>query len=384
MQVKFIVSCLAILVLIGCKDSDDYSKQKNKEEVSVTSYPPLSEERKQKYKAAVEKMYDSLLLRSGFNGGIIVAKNGQVLLEDYRGYADPSTKDTITPETPFHIASVSKTFTGMAIMKLWEENKLKLDDSVQVYFPEFPYHGITVQMLLNHRSGLPNYAYAMTADPYWKKKLATNQDMLRFLIEKKPQPYGYPDRGFNYCNTNYAILALIIEKVAGQSYPEYMKNTVFTPLGMKNTFVFSIKDSAFYKPSYGWNNAPIPIESMDAIYGDKNIYSTPRDLLLWDDALYSDRFVTEATLDEAIQPTSFEKPGTHNYGMGWRLMLMPDNRKIVYHNGWWHGNNSTFTRMINDTATIIIIGNKYNRAIYAGPKFGAIFNTSADDENMVE
>ncbi|WP_242692117.1 serine hydrolase domain-containing protein [Aridibaculum aurantiacum] len=329
-------------------------------------------------------MYDSLLLKRGFNGGIIVAKNGQVLLEDYRGYFNLVTKDTITPNTPFHVASVSKTFTGMAIMKLWEENRLKLDDSLQVFFPDFPYKGITVQMLLNHRSGLPNYAYLMPKEPHWKKNFATNHDMLRFLVEKKPQPYNKPDRGFQYCNTNYALLALVVEKVTGQPFPEYMKNNVFTPLGMQNTFVFSIKDTADYVPSFNWDNSPARIESMDCIYGDKNVYTTPRDLLLWDDALYSNKFVTEATLDEAIQPTSFEKPGSHNYGMGWRLVLMPNNKKIVYHNGWWHGNNSSFTRMIHDTVTIIIVGNKFNRAIYSGQKFGAIFNNQADDENMVE
>ena len=371
--------------IIGCKQKSDYDslKSKNTHE-TVVDYPPLSAERKARYTNAVQRMYDSILGKRGFNGGIIIAKNGEILLEDYRGYADLRLKDTITSSTPFHVASVSKTFTGMAIMKLWEEDKLKLEDSIQVYWPTFPYPGITIQMLLNHRSGLPNYVYAMPKDPIWKKRLATNQDMLQFLIQQKPTAYGYPNRGFHYCNTNYALLALIIEKITGQTFPDYMKDNVFTPLGMKNSFIFSIKDSSNYKPSFGWNNAPIRIEPMDAIYGDKNVYTTPRDLLLWDDALYSNKFVSEATLDEAIQPTSFEKPGTHNYGMGWRLMMLPNNEKIVYHNGWWHGNNSSFTRLINDTATIIIVGNKFNRAIYSGQKFSSIFNTDAGDEKLAE
>ncbi len=329
-------------------------------------------------------MYDSVLLKRGFNGGIIVAKNGEVLLEDYRGYADLKLKDTITPSTSFHIASVSKTFTGMAIMKLWEEAKMKLDDSLQVYFPSFPYHGITVQMLLNHRSGLPNYVYTMPKEVEWKKRLASNYDMLQFLINKQPPRQGMPGRGFQYCNTNYALLALIVEKVSGQAFPDYMKDNVFTPLGMKDSYIFSVKDSASYKPSYGWNNAPVAIESMDCIYGDKNVYSTPRDLLLWDDALYSNRFVTEATYSHATQPSSFEKPGTHNYGMGWRLLMLPNNRKVVYHNGWWHGNNSCFTRLINDTATVIIVGNRFNRAIYAGQKFASIFNKHTDNAKQEE
>ena len=117
-------------------------------------------------------------------------------------------RKAITENTAFHLASVSKTFTGMTVLKLWQENKLKLDDSIQVYFPQFPYHSITVQMLLNHRSGLPNYVYFMMEDKEWKKKIATNQDMLQFMIDKKPALYSMPDRSFHYCNTNYALLAL--------------------------------------------------------------------------------------------------------------------------------------------------------------------------------
>jgi CubicO group peptidase (beta-lactamase class C family) len=319
-------------------------------------------------------MYESHLLRRGFNGGILVAKNGEVLLEDYHGYSDLKTKDTIDTTTPFHIASVSKTFTAMAVLKLWEDNRINIDDSIQVFFPDFPYHNITVRMLLNHRSGLPNYVYAMPKDTAWRRRLATNNDMLNFLTEKKPMWYGYPNRGFHYCNTNYAMLALIVEKVTGQPFPEYMASTIFSPLGMKNTFVFSIKDTARYRPSYQPNGAPFRLETVDCIYGDKNIYSTPRDLFLWDKALYANQVVRRETYEEATRGYSFERKGTHNYGLGWRLMTMPDSNKVVYHNGWWHGNNACFTRLPNDTATIIIVGNKFNRNIYAGTKFGSLFN----------
>lgn len=343
------------------------------------NYRRLSPGEKQFYEVAVQHMYDSILLKHAFNGSILVAKNGEVLLEDYHGYANPATREDITPETPFHLASVSKTFTGMAILKLSEENRLKLDDSLQTFFPDFPYTGITVRMLLSHRSGLPNYVYFMTQDPVWRRKIATNNDMLQFMIEKKPALYGYPNRGFHYCNTNFALLALIVEKVSGQSFPEYMKNTIFTPLGMTHTFVFSKQDSANYHPSYQPNNRPFPLESIDCIYGDKNIYSTVRDMYLWDQALYNNRVVSSATYEEAIKPYSLERPSIHNYGLGWRLMMLP-NSKIVYHNGWWHGNNTVFTRLIQDTATIIVLSNRYNKAIYSGMKIGTVFANSKKTE----
>ena len=375
---KILLLAVSIVMLYSCKQKDSV-KYTAAEARGSFSYRKLTPAERELYKAAAAHMYDSILEKHGFNGSILVAKNGEVLLEDYHGYANPVTKDTITPSTVFHLASVSKTFTGMAIMKLWEDNKLKLDDSLQVFFPDFPYSGITVRMLLSHRSGLPNYVYFMTQDPVWRRKMATNNDMLQFMTEKKPALYEYPNRGFHYCNTNFALLALIAEKVSGQTFPEYMKNTIFTPLGMTHTFIFSKKDSADYQPSYQPNNHPFPLESIDCIYGDKNVYSTVRDLFLWDQAIYNNRIVSQATYAEATKPYSLERPSMHNYGLGWRLMMLP-NAKIIYHNGWWHGNNTVFTRLVDDTATIIILSNRFNKAIYSGMKIGTVFANSKKTE----
>ena len=373
---KTLLYILPLFLSYSCKEG------RIKEKVSVEKvykFRSLSKTEKTTLIEAVHKKYDSILLKHGFNGSILVAKNGEILLEDYQGYADFASKDPLTANTPIHLASVSKTFTATSILKLYEGKRLSLEDSVQTFFPLFPYHNISIRMLLNHRSGLPNYIYAMTKFPEWKHKLATNKDMLQFLIEKQPTWYGYPNRGFNYCNTNYAMLALIIEKVTGQSYPEFLQENIFKPLGMTHSYVFTTKDSAHYHPSFQPNNHPFPLESMDGIYGDKNIYSTVRDMFLWDKAFYNNTIISKATYEEAIQPSSFEKNGTHNYGMGWRLMTLPEG-KIVFHNGWWHGNNNVFTRFIDDTATIIILGNRYNKMIYKGMKIGTVFKNSANTE----
>ena len=380
---KLILFCVLTLSLFSCKHSGSKKSASINKQTEDHTFRPLTETEKKQYTQRLDNMYDSLLVHRSFNGSIIIAKNGEILLEHYRGYADFATKDTITPTTAFHLASISKTFTGMAVLKLVEEHKLNLFDSVQHFFPAFPYHNITIKLLLSHRSGLPNYSYFLTKDTAFRKKIATNQDMLDFMIKNTPMRYGYPDRGFNYCNTNYALLALIVEKVTGQPFPDYMKSTVFAPLGMNNTFIFSIKDTANYKPSYLANNRPIRLETMDCIYGDKNVYSTPRDLLKWDGAMYKNSFVTQATYQEAITPYSNERPSKHNYGFGWRLMMLPDN-KIVYHNGWWHGNNNSFTRFINDTATVIVIGNRYNRGNYVGMKFAPVFGAKADTTKQLE
>ncbi len=371
------ITTLIFISFVACTSKEEKFKKKNLEK--AFQYRPITESEIADYRKAILLKYDSILLRRGFNGSILIAKNGEILLEDYHGYSNMQTKDTLTATTPFHLASVSKTFTATAILKLCEEKKINLEDTIQVYFPAFPYHNISIRMLLNHRSGLPNYIYAMTKFPEWKHKLATNNDMLQFLIDKQPTWYGYPNRGFNYCNTNYALLALLIEKVTGQSYSKYLQDNIFSPLGMNHSFVFTINDSANYKPSYQPNNRPFPIESMDVIYGDKGIYSTVRDMFLWDKALYNHAIISDTTYEKAIAPSSFEHPGTHNYGMGWRLLTLPDG-KIVFHNGWWHGNNNVFTRFIDDTATIIILGNKYNKAIYSGMKIGTVFKNSTKTE----
>jgi len=112
---------------------------------------------------------------------------------------------------------------------------------------------------------------------------------------------------------------------------------------------------------------------LDAVYGDKNIYSTPRDMMKWDWALNPGNFFSQQTLDDAFKGYSYEKKGKRNYGLGWRLVEMPTGKKIVYHNGWWHGNNTVFSRLPSDSTVIIVLGNKFNRNIYRAKKIAGIF-----------
>ena len=120
--------------------------------------------------------------------------------------------------------------------------------------------------------------------------------------------------------------------------------------------------------SYQPNNALWTLDFSDGPYGDKNIYSTPRDLLKWDQSFYTHRILSEKMLDSAYTPYSNERPGIHNYGLGWRMLNLPNGKNVYYHNGHWHGFNSAFARLVDDHATIIIIGNKYNQSIYTTAK----------------
>ncbi|MFT3948288.1 MAG: serine hydrolase domain-containing protein [Agriterribacter sp.] len=338
-----------------------------------------------RYYSAAQDFYENTLEKSHFNGEFLVAKKGEIIFEKYSGYGHLDQKDALTENSALHLASVSKTFTAMATLKLWEEGKLQINDEVSTYLAGFPYKGVTVKTLLNHRSGLPNYVHVMEQLGWDKKKIVTNPDVLQFLIEKKKNlQVGAPDRSFHYCNTNYALLALIIEKVSGIPYPQFIYENFFAPLGMTNSYVFTMSDSAKSLPSYNWKNKQEAFTFLDAVYGDKNIYSTVRDLLKWETALTYSSMFKQATLDSAYKGYSNEKKGIKNYGLGWRMLEYPNNDKIIFHNGWWHGNNTVFARLIKDSATIIILGNKYNRNIYQAKKLFTAFGDYETEEETEE
>ena len=136
-------------------------------------------------------------------------------------------------------------------------------------------------------------------------------------------------------------------------------------------------------PSYEWNGALIKDNYLDQVYGDKNIYSTARDLLIWDRALRSELIFKPAILEMAYTAYSNEKKGSRNYGLGWRMIVDEKGKKLIYHNGWWHGNNSSFIRPMETDGTIIVLGSRFNKAIYKAKELVGLFEKDfeiADDE----
>lgn len=388
--------------LLSCSNpaSDVEEREAAYQKDTSFQFSPISESEKQVYQQKINALYQSTLLKSNFNGSILVAKNGEVVFEDYKGYSNFSTREPINQNTVFHLASVSKTFTGMAIMHLWQNGKLQLNDAVCKYIKDLPYKDVTIKDLLCHRSGLANYVHFMEGIERIKiqkrnrrgklitieklvrtgkqKKIYSNQDVVDYINEHNIKPECRPDRVFKYCNTNYILLAMVVEKITKQSFPTYMKDSLFTPLGMNNTYVFDKTKIDSYTPSYKYNRVPYGIEEYDCIYGDKNVYSTVRDLLLWDKALYQGKFVSKQTQAICYTPYSNERKSYHNYGLGWRLIVKPTDT-LVYHNGWWHGNNTVFTRVVKDTATVIVLGNLYNNTIYKAKNLINVFS-HADEQ----
>lgn len=342
---------------------------------SKVSYSKLDESYINDKKYSIEKFCSKYWSNPNNNLSFLVAKDGQIIYERYQGLGNREQDIAIEQNTPIHVASVSKVITATAILLLVDHDKIGLDQKVNTILENFPYPDITVRTLLDHRSGLRNYAYFTEDKGVWdRKKTLTNQNILNLFTEKNIQLESKTDTRFAYCNTNYAVLASIIEKVTEMSYPQAIKEMVFDPLGMNDSYVFEHDkhlESAI--PSYKASNMRLAYDYLDAIYGDKNIYSTPRDLLKFDMARKAPSFLNKNLRDQIYVGYSNEHKGTKNYGLGVRLIEWETGQKFVFHNGWWHGNTSSYITLMKEGVTIIALSNKFNKNIYAVRKLAPVF-----------
>jgi CubicO group peptidase (beta-lactamase class C family) len=310
-----------------------------------------------------DSLFRVLSTQRGFNGNILVSHNGSVLYEHAFGYSDLRRKTPLNIKSVFELASVSKQFTSAAIMMLHDQGKLDFSDPIQKYFPDLPYEHVTIRQLLAHRSGIPNYMYF--SGKYWKKnkEYLTNADVLDMLVTHAPKPEFAPDQRYKYSNTGYAILAAVVEKISGLAFDDYMKQHIFAPLGMVNTFVFNPKRTEtieYQTIGHTKNRTPVHEGYLNGVVGDKGVYSTVEDMFKWDQALYSDRLIKQATLNEAYTPLSYDYVRDSEYGYGWRIETLADGTKIVYHAGLWGGYNSLYVRRLEDKTCIVVLSNKVN------------------------
>ncbi len=387
---------LFALTLVSCKKEPNAAGMSETEKAKDTlphiepytiDGPKLSVAFKGQKRETIERFVDKNWNEYRDNLSMIVVKNGQIVYEKYMGTADKNRKIKMDEHTPLHIASVSKVLTATAVLLLIDEKRIELDQKVNTILKDFPYDDVTVKMLLNHRSGLTNYAYYADRKEIWDKdSILTNQDILN-LFAKNQTPLDRPaDRSFAYCNTNYAMLALIIEKITGLKYPAAMKRMIFDPLGMKDTFVMDYeKDRKKVIPSYKGNGVEIGMDFLDAVYGDKNIYSTPRDLMKFDMARYNPDYLNPELIKQVYVGYSYEHKGEKNYGLGIRMIEWVTGQHFYFHNGWWHGNTSSYVNLKNEKVMIVALSNKFSRKPYMvrklAPLFGDYpFKKDKDDE----
>ena len=312
--------------------------------VSDTTYnPPTS---------TIDSLVNQIL-PPDFNGGVLVAKNDSVLYEKYIGF-----KHKVDKHTAFDLASITKTFTAMAVLKLMEDNKLKLDDAVASYIPGFPYPDISIKMLLSHKSGLEDYLKFMDESDWDKRKTVTNNDILLYIINNKTKvQIAQPNKAFDYSNTNFVLLAFIIEKVSNQSYKDYLNTTFFRPLQMNDTYLLSIENYESATKSFYKTGKVYQLRYLDLVYGDKNIFSTVQDLKKWDKALRAGKLFKKSTLDLAYFPNTTIKEFASAYALGWKKIVTTNKNEILYHNGWWAGNRCVLIRLLKENVVIAVVSN---------------------------
>jgi CubicO group peptidase (beta-lactamase class C family) len=331
-------------------------------------YLDLGAVQRKKKADEADRLFSRLQKVTGFNGVVLYAEQGQLIYHKAFGYEDPwRKKRPLDLQSRFELASVSKMFTATAILILREQSRLSLDVDIRMYIPEWPYEGITIRQLLTHRSGLSRYE--SLADKYWPDKRVplTNEAMIRLFIEHQPSPYFKPNNGFHYCNTNYALLASIVERVSGKTFPEYMKEAVFVPAGMQDAVIYQIdtthrlsgyvEDAVPGYDSRGRRLVRVANDYLNGVMGDKVMLATAADLFNYELALKSGKLLSLASLEEAYSPGSPKhRRRRDNYGFGWRIRSEADS--AIYHYGWWKGFRTFFIRDLAQQKTLIVLSNK--------------------------
>lgn len=311
----------------------------------------------------MDSVFKSMVKDKKFNGSILIAKEGRILYQNYSGYADFVTKKRLTAASQYEVASVSKQFTAVAILMLYEQNKLKLTDTVQKFIPDFPYKGITVHQLLCHRSGLSDYFKFAEKYHLNKKVLMDNDSLLEMMKKHCPKIQEKPNKKFEYSNTGYAVLASIVERVSGISFVEFVKENIFIPLGMKESYFYHYgkPQNDGYTIGHKSNYRHYERDFESGVMGDKGIFTTANDLLIWDNALYEEKILNPETIKLAFTPKNPENPPCRNYGYGWRLSCDEYDNPLIYHGGLWNGNNALFLKRLVDKTLIVFLSNLYNK-----------------------
>lgn len=320
----------------------------------------------------LDSLFTALHQKKAFNGNVLIAEQGNVLFEKSYGLANEITQQKLNTQTVFELASVSKQFTAMGIVLLAKQGKLNYDDKMSKFIPELSFYGdITIRQLLHHTSGLPDYMELFEKN--WDKtKFAVNQDIVNLMAMHKPAVLFQPNEKYEYSNTGYALLGLIIEKASKKSFPNYLKDNIFTPLKMKNTLVYRsrfapqkidnyalgyVTDSLGRKVLTDSFGKTFYTYYLDGIVGDGMVNSTLGDLLLWDRALYTDQLITAADKELLFNAIKTTNGAETNYGFGWAVTQHEKYGKIVNHSGGWAGYITFIERHLDQDKTIILLQN---------------------------
>jgi CubicO group peptidase (beta-lactamase class C family) len=305
-----------------------------------------------------------------------VIRDGKLVFAKGYGVADLEKGTRITPDTDFRLASVTKQFTAMAIMLLVHDGKLQYDETLTKIFSEFPQYGrdITIRELLNHTSGLKDYGEIYLKQmgentPMDQVPQLLDKDVLKIMEQQTGTSFP-PGTKWEYSNSGYAVLAMVIEKVSGQPYEDFVRERIFKPLGMKKTVAFVNGVNEVPNRAFGYNKdkatgkfALGDQSPTSAVLGDGGIYTSIREMAKWDKGLREHKLLSEAEMREALTPVAVAEGRKRKdetmleYGFGW--FLDPYKRhERQYHDGGTTGFRTTIQRFPKDGLTVIVLANR--------------------------
>lgn len=362
-------SCILLLLLcfLSCQHGQGNNSGAQGECYFVAPDETLDSIRRNKkiYREYLDDYFKNLNHSGMFNGNVLVAKNGEITFMGSYGYSNQNTKEKLNITMPFQLASVSKMFTAIAILQLYEKQQLSIDDAVVKFIPEFPYPNITIRMLLSHRSGLPRYDAFSRKQWDWAKAMS-NEDVIALFAQYKPGVFFQPNKKHEYSNTNFAFLASIVERITKKKFKYYCAENIFIPANMTTAFIFDIAhppktDSIALGHARGYRFALEPQQDyLNGVVGDKGVYASVTDLYKFDEALYQNKLLKQATLSLAFEPNIKNKFSKYEeYGLGHRLKDYKMNGEMVpYHSGWWRGFKTLFIRDVKHRQTVIMLCNQ--------------------------
>ncbi|MDN3584585.1 serine hydrolase domain-containing protein [Mucilaginibacter flavus] len=330
------------------------------------------------------------------NGAVLLAEKGKVVFQSTGGYADFASKKLNNANSRFNLASISKTFTAVAVLQLKDKGKLKLDDHVVKYLPRFPYPEISIRQLLSHTSGLPDieiYGYLVGLN---NDMIVTNKNVMEALRKWDKGLLFKPGDNYRYSNPGYSVLALLVEKLSGTSFADYLHRNIFIPAQMTKIYLWlPTKTSVYHNPDtalvklnvqsawYEKDFAAIDsvgqyryfIYNCAGTYGEKNIISTTADLLKFDQALFSGRLLKASTLQQTFTPVRLNSgqiwyaehmdtmlgEGRGSYGLGFEIFEQPGFGKSVGHGGFMGGLATFYLHNLAKNQTVIAYQNTSGR-----------------------
>ena len=323
----------------------------------------------------INSIFEPLVSQDSPGFAVGVMRNGQLVFARGYGLADLKTKLPITAQTNFRLASVTKQFTAMAVMLLVHDGKLHYDETLTDIFPEFPQYGskITVRHLLTHTSGLKHYEGIYEKETAGAPPSQISQlhdaDVLRILEQQSVGAFAPGDR-WEYSNSGYAVLAMIVERVCGKSFSDFVRQRIFEPLGMKHTVAYVNGKNEVPNRAFGYRKSSddkawvfSDQSATSAVLGDGGIYSSIEDLAKWDEALSQHKLLSEEEMRLARIPVHVNggvklDDGTRSeYGFGWFLDPYKGHRRM-WHYGDTSGFHTSIERLTDDKLTVVVLANR--------------------------